>query len=35
MSLFKREKSLSKQNQDELENINENENDQTRPTTAM
>jgi len=35
MSLIKREKSSLKQNQDQLGNINENENDQIRPTTAV
>jgi hypothetical protein len=35
MSLIKREKSSLKQNQDQFGNINENENDQIRPTTAV
>jgi hypothetical protein len=32
---MKREKSYSKPNSDQFGNLNDNENDQTRPTTAM
>jgi hypothetical protein len=35
MSLIKRDKSASRQSQDQFGNINENENEQIRPTTAM